>query len=244
MREVYGISLEGIAPQHLHQFDVYSNKSESVSRKKEVQSAKKFYLECPNTDEEGKLWKQIHAPSANISCLIATIKTLENVTDLRLHRICKTAYPLFVWMGHNKRVFKYLETFACFEITKQVGEVYEGNPFVAAKNQMQNLPYNVANLKYVCETLGRRLIWQGYKVSHVTTVLFNNSVLFTAISRKDAFGINEFKYSEEITKERKPMCSVPLEKKPIMPKINLPSIQILLNRAGLSMLTDKFPIYV
>ena len=223
---VYGVSLEGVAPHHLSQFDIYKKKEESPSRKKEVQSSKKFYIECSNTQDEALKWKEIHAPCVNVSCIIATIKTLENFTNLKLHRICKTAYPLYVWMGHNKVIFRYLESFRCFAVNEQAEGQFFGNPFTEARKRMQTLCYEYNNLQSTCNLLAKTLISQGHKITHITTVLFQGNVIFTAVSRKDAFGLNEYNYARaKIVRESSPEETTP--------KFKLPSIDSLITECNL-----------
>jgi hypothetical protein len=224
MKIVYGISLDGIEPHHLHQFEPFKTKAESPSRKKEVQSSKRFYLECPNTQDKARMWKEENAPNANISCIIATIKTLERFTGLRLHRICKTAYPLFVWMGHNDKILDYLSTFKCVNINKQIGEPFLGNPFTAARWELKNRGNSEKNIIQASNTLAKRLIGQGHNVSHITTVVLDGDVIFTALSRKDPLGLNEYNYQAGekglIMFEKTFIPQENLQQKPPLPSIN------------------------
>ena len=135
----------------------------------------------------------------SVTCLIATIKTIERLTnEIRLHRICKTAYPLFVWMSSNKKIFEYLESIACFDVADQFGEKFIGNPFTDARLQMHHLEHNMQNLYSTSITLARRLLGCGHRITHITSILFNGEVIFTAVSRKDPSGLNEYNYDKGV----------------------------------------------
>ena len=225
MRSIFGVSLEGVPLHHLPQFDIYKGKEETSSRKKEVQSSKKFYSMYKNTQDEALQWKADHAPDTNISCIIATIKTLEELShDIKLHRICKTAYPLYVWMSYNKTIFERLDSFKCFAVNNQVGETFYGNPFTEARNQIEQFGYNDQNLYNAAMTLARRLLGCGHRITQITTVKFKNTVAFTAVSRKDPNGLNEYNFDKGLTQVSE-YTPIPTPR----PRVMLPDIMTLDN---------------
>ena len=206
MKTICGVSLEGVPEHHLPQFNVYLNKPETPTRKKEVQSSKKFYTEFTNTQNLAIEWKNENAKDANVSCLLATIRSLEKYTGLKLHRICKTAYPLFVWMSHYPQIFDYLTTFKCFVIGDVQPLASRGNPFIEARESMKGQDYNSTFLTQAADELARKLIRLGHKISFITSVLLQDgTVLFTAVIKKANLGLNEFSFkqeTEEIPKTR------------------------------------------
>ena len=190
---ICGVTLDGVPQYHLHQFNVYRNKPETASRKKEVQSCKKFYTEFTNPPNCAIEWRNQNAKDANVSCLLATIRSLEIYTGLKLHRICKTAYPLFVWMSHYPQIFDYLASFRCFVIGDALPLSSQGNPFTEARESMKGHGYDITYLQQAADVLARKLIGMGNKISFITSVLLEDgTVLFTAVIKKESLGLNEF----------------------------------------------------
>ena len=112
MLSIFGIDISNI-PEHHRQFliSLFYNKKESVSRKKEFQSAVIFFTQFPETTEIAENWKKNYAPNLNTSALLKILKYLTKKLNLHLHRFCKTTYPVMVYISHYYNVLKpYLES--------------------------------------------------------------------------------------------------------------------------------------
>jgi hypothetical protein len=120
MQEIFGISLKGIAPYHIEfLYQTFSDKKKTVSRVKELQSAIIFFTNNSESQDIGRQWRNKYAKDVNISVLIKQFKIIGAQIGVPLHRICKTAYPLFVYISNNYRLLQpYLETFVYVETNK------------------------------------------------------------------------------------------------------------------------------
>ena len=187
-RQLFNAGLDGVPQHHQKQFVQFANKAQSSSRTKELQSSKKFYSTFTETEDLGLQWKNERAKDVNISCIIATFKNLEQKTNIHLHRICKTAYPLYVWISHYyKELEPYLQSFYCVDIQKNAQEeaIPGDDPIKTAEEMIKSKEYNLDNIKEVASRLAVTLSKNDNPVNYVTCVKSpDDEILLTPVYKR------------------------------------------------------------
>ena len=139
--ELFGTDISKM-PEHHRQvlMQLYYGKSPTTSRKKEFQSNVVFFNQFPETPEIALNWKQQYAPTLNTSSLLNILKYLTKRLNLHLHRICKTAYPIYVYISHYYDILKpYLESIVYLDtIDVAPAQFPHSNPFTHAQKQIKD----------------------------------------------------------------------------------------------------------
>ena len=184
-----GCLLEKEVPiHHRNNFRQYLKHGLSGSRLKEFRSAFKFYTKYPETAEIGKEWKEKYAKKANLTAIILTLKRIEEKTNVHLHRICKTNYPLCVWISHHYDELKpYLESFYFFDIPKNIEGVQpylSEDPVSEAKKELETKDYTKENIRQVLLRLAKTLLDSGKQINSITTVRSDDNEVFITVVPK------------------------------------------------------------
>lgn len=182
---IYGKSLDKLTQNHRDYLGSLFVKPKTVSRLKELQSAIIFFNQYSNDPEIGKLWRNKYAKRVNISCIVAVLKAIEPLTHIHIHRICKTSYPLYVFISKHYEVLKpYLETFISVETKNYAdGIVCTDNPFKRATEHVKRNGYNNHTVIEACYLVAKDLSSSRNEVVESVTAVQspNGDPIFVAI---------------------------------------------------------------
>ena len=234
--EIFGIDISGL-PEHHRQnlIQLYYGKNPTTSRKKEFQSSIVFYNQFKDTPDIALRWKQQYAPSLNTSAILIILKQLTKRLNLHLHRICKTAYPIYVYISHYYEQLKpYLETLSYVDtIEVSPAKVPHLNPFTHAEFQYKS---NYSRENQYCTIINLASDLSAIKSSKIEYTISmidpKSGPFFIAIQK-----INN-KYFSIVKEDVEQVQEVKVEAKP---KIILPSIQDLCPFPPVS--DFQFPIF-
>ncbi|EAX99804.1 hypothetical protein TVAG_175730 [Trichomonas vaginalis G3] len=164
----------------------YKSSKETLSNKKDLQSEIKFLQDKYDTEDKGKEWVDRVSHFVNIRAIISFFRALEQVTNVKVHRVVKTTYLLNVFISHYyENLREILETFRVFPPTLDYrSNSYSDNPFIEASNLNDPL----LGAAY----LSTRLRDEGMKISNICYARIGNRNYYVAI--RDHVGISEFNY--------------------------------------------------
>lgn len=193
-QSILDVPLHEVPKHHLQHILHYSNKKHTKSVKKDLQSEVRFLSENQDTEDRGKMWVETHAKNVNVRAIILTLRALEKVTGVKVHRVVKTSYLLNVFLSHNfNKLADFLNTFKCFPNIDRVRlEPSRESPFKEAKRYVD--PCNGA--KALCT----RLRDEGISCSHVCYAVIKGQPYFVAITKGSSTGLSEFNYIKNVSK--------------------------------------------
>ncbi|EAX94645.1 hypothetical protein TVAG_293750 [Trichomonas vaginalis G3] len=156
---IYGIPIDSLSQNHRLYLDSLFNKPKTTSRLKELQSAISFFNQYNIGPDVGKAWRNKYARDINISVIINLLKVIQPITHLKVHRVCKTSYPLYVFISkHYQQLQPYLESFISVETKSDyVENCLHSNPFKAAIEMVRRNGYDVDTVTEACHLVGRQL---------------------------------------------------------------------------------------
>ena len=172
MNEIYGIPIEGMPIYHQNYLmQIFSNREKTSSRVKELQSAIIFFTNHKEPQDIGREWRNKYAKDVNISVIINTLKIIGAWLQIPPHRICKTAYPIFVYISHYYPILEpYLKTFQCVETCKAPTNSIS-DPFLYAENFVCQNGYTQESIAYAALILaGGIKAQQNARIEYVTCI--------------------------------------------------------------------------
>lgn len=190
--EVYGYSIASVPPCHRDILLKYQCKPRTPARVKELQSYIIFFSHNRCTDAIGVDWKRRVAKDVNVYFIVETLKAITCLSKCKVHRVCKSSYPLYVFISSNYNVLRpFLESFYNFNTASEPEAKYI-NRYAPYEDELQYIVTKGYDKTTACTTAKKiasiyRKI-NGVEASQVTSVSSDDGsfafVVFSMINGK------------------------------------------------------------
>lgn len=120
LKQIHGVPLDGIkVSEHIERIARFRSRPLTSNLKKEIQSEVSFLSSANVTQEKGKKWRAKNG-NVNVVVLKCAFDALYPITNIPVHRVCKVAYNLNVFISqHYDDLKPFLDSFQCLtEINK------------------------------------------------------------------------------------------------------------------------------